>query len=93
MYTVYYPQKYINIAPPPPPPRGFTNLETKNIKILEKCTKFLQHLITKTIRTASHVLPSVVWELGFTYWSLLHSTMHFRIDTKHSNPFFLRLNS
>lgn len=89
MYTVYYAEKIYKYCASTPSP----NLETKNIKILEKCTKFLQHLITKTIRTASHVLPSVVWELGFTYWSLLHSTMHFRIDTKHSNPFFLRLNS
>ena len=39
------------------------------------------------------VLPRLVWELGLTYWSLLHSTMHFRMDTRHSRPFFLRVSS
>ena len=39
------------------------------------------------------LLPRLVWELGLTYWSLLHSTIHFKMDTRHSRPFFLRVNS
>lgn len=47
-------------------------------------------LLLKWQKVGSNVsLPRVVCELGFTYWSLLHSTMHFKIDTKHSKPFSL----
>lgn len=54
-------------------------------------TSVLNIYIYMNVRPA--VLPRLVWELGLTYWSLLHSTIHFRMDTRHSKPFFLRVSS
>lgn len=38
-------------------------------------------------------LPRLDWRFGLTYMSLLHSTIHLRMDTRHSKPFLRRLSS
>jgi hypothetical protein len=37
--------------------------------------------------------PTVDWELGLTYKSLLHSTMHFKMETRHWKPSILMARS
>ncbi len=54
----------------------------------------LSVLMIQMIKTdLSVVLPRLACRLGLTYMSLLHSTMHFKMDTRHSSPFFLKLSS